>query len=154
MSFKDNLGIPKSEILLAQYTTNTTQSASGTTVLNFGNKVKDTHGLVVTTSPWQMKVNMAGFYLVNVGIQYNASMAGGETHEVYVYKNGVNLWTLVSHRFETARNDTFGYTGSTMCELLENDVLSIVLFSSAGGTIQANTGSNGTYVHVTLITPK
>lgn len=129
--------IAATESVSARYSSTSGQSISNNsvTIVQFGTKDWDDHGIFSTSSN-QATANIAGKFQVCAGAWISGSATG--TRELYIYKNG-SLHTVL---YSAAGNAT-GYELANCgdANVLAGDTLDIRIFQNSGGALTLATGA-------------
>lgn len=146
--------IADSESIHANYETAAGQSIASTTetIIDFGAKVYDTHGLVTTgAGVWKFTANMSGRYrisaLANIG--NSVAWAVNTGARMSVFKNGSlyrRLQVLQAQAANTFVMDSLG--GSTVVDLIAGDYIQIAVWQNQGTSLALSAVSQANYVTI------
>ena len=86
----------ETRIVAARYTTNAGQNIPNATVtiVDFEDKIYDTHNLVTVGASWKFTAAISGYYRVTARVGWS-TMSTTNNYNVYVYKNG-SVYSRVS----------------------------------------------------------
>jgi hypothetical protein len=140
--------IAASETILARYTTATAGSYTAGTIVDFGTKVEDSHGNLVTTgAAWKFTANAPGRYFVAAKVRQAAAAAGaaGENYALVMSKNGADYCVLGEAISQNTTSLVWPLGGSDEIYLLAGDYIQ---FYMAGYTGTRTLTTNALYNHV------
>lgn len=134
-----------SETVAAKYNSNSGQSIPNTTdtVVNFEDKVIDTHGAVTTGSSWVFTAPVSGIYKCSAqaytGVGNNWDV--NESLFVKIRKNSVDD-TLGTDYVDSSDNTgrRLGASVDTLLELSKGDTVDVVVFHSYGSSVALDSG--------------
>jgi hypothetical protein len=98
-----------SEKVYAEYNTSAGQSISGTTLINYGSKIKDTHNAVTTgIGSWRFTAPRTGIYDISTfNLLSAASYSSAHQSSLYIYINGSNYKTLIRNQIAAANSSFY-----------------------------------------------
>jgi len=143
--------IAASEKVYAEYNSVAGQSFSATgspsggggTLVNFDNKVIDTHNAVTTGASWKFTAPRAGYYHLDSAMMPSVLMANSCEYGININKNNSFYKTLGGSYVIDSRAISF-VSGSTSIYLNAGDYINLYFYSSnTSGTFEAYNGSNG-----------
>lgn len=145
--------IAASETVHAEYESNASQAIATTTatIVNFEDKIRDTHGAVTTGSSWKFTAPRAGVYTINthVLIADSSSWAAGETAFLTLFKNGSIYRELDFMEIEASGQYLIGLNGGVSTHLQAGDEITIKLEHTSG--LQENLDSNASNVWISIL---
>ena len=141
-------------VISAVYNTNSVNTVANNseTILDFEDKVKDSHNAVTTGAAWKFTVPSPGDYHIsaNFNVSFASSLDAGEQYSVRIYKNGsaVAIWYLNS---SVAANGSYPTQISRIIpDLIAGDYLDIRVYQNSGGNMTLYTTygySNGISIY-------
>lgn len=139
--------IQAGEKTLSAYSRNSTQSIPNVTatVVDFDDKVTDTHGAVTTGASWKHKVKVAGDYRAQAFVWWDGNATG--SRDIQVYKNG-SLFRYIAHTSNPGANP-FGQGGDCVVPCVSGDEIQFVVQQSSGGAL--NLGSSPVDSHCSVV---
>lgn len=141
------------EKVSASYSRTTSQSISnsGAQIIDFSTKITDTHNAVTTGGSWKFTAPVAGEYIVNAAVFYDAATyAAGNIITLKVYKNGTLFRTPWYRQVETAAAGFYqGNSGRVKVSLLAGEYIDVRTENSrtAGST---NTFADGAFNYIEI----
>jgi hypothetical protein len=140
----------ESEHISARYTSNAGQSipSASLTIINFEDKVDDSHGRVTTGAAWKFTSGTNAKYEVTVKATLNGDTGLVAPEAVYIdlYVNGV-FYSRLDYDDVTwqANNNTKTMTGSDDVTLTSNDYIDVRIYQASGAaiTMVSSAGNNG-----------
>lgn len=148
-------------VVAAKYSTNagSTSTNNTTQILDFEDKVFDTHGAVTGTGSgiggsWRYTFQVPGFYKINAQIQFDDSSAwtAGEIVSLSIFKNGTlseNNVTGIGATYTSAVKITADI--STTISVVAGDYFDIRLLQNSGSNLPLNASGAGNFVTVERI---
>lgn len=137
---------------VANYSTNASQTIStGTvTIVDFEDKITDTHNAVTTGASWKFTAPSSGNYLVASTILFEATTGWAENEEIniYVYKNGIIFREMGRTNGHDATSAYVGAVGTTIIPMVKGDYFDIRALQHSGGSLPLFVG--GEYNHVSI----
>lgn len=131
-------GVPAT--IAAIYNTNAAQSiATGVaTIVDFEDKVADTHNAVTTGAAWKFTAPASGFYQVSVQVWFQASSGWVDTESGYLLLR-VNAVTVVmldyKDSYGSASNVYMQLNGTTLVYLDVGDYVNVMVTQSSGAAL-------------------
>lgn len=121
--------VAASEKVFAKYRTDTAQAASNGTVIDFEDKVRDTHNAVTVGASWVFTAPKSGDYSVAV-TTHTGTVTPGAINQVYtmeIRKNGSNNSRTMSDRSsQSASARGFSSSGATIITLDQGDTVDVI----------------------------
>ena len=144
--------IAASETVLASYSTNAGQNLvhNTSTVVNYEDKIRDTHGAVTTGAGWKFYAPISGTYTVKVkNIVFNAAWPSGTTLSVLLRKNGAGYRYLSNRQIEGAVT-VYRDTGANSCsiQLLAGEYIDVVIFHNRGADSSLHADGADNYIDI------
>jgi hypothetical protein len=141
------------EKIIAKYNTNLGQPIpnNADTIIDFDDKIEDSHGAVTTGSSWKFTAQDSRLYTLKVEITSNATgWTEQEQYTLYLYKNGSFLEVLRAIEYpatpSAASLQSIG--GSTTLRLNKGDYIDVRLYQNTGASI--NLFGTATYNNITI----
>jgi len=138
--------VAPTEVVYAKYNTNAGQSitnSSGTfNVVDFEDKITDTHSAVTTGSSWKFTAPITGYYQVNCSLEFASSAwTTGDGLRISVSKDlGVNIFANMMTSWPSTFTGSLGMWGSTAVEMLKGETITIgILAVRTGGSTNLRT---------------
>lgn len=129
----------------ALYTSNAGQSISSgsTTIINFEDKVEDTHNAVTTGASWKYTAPVRQRVDVDVrALLVSSSWTAGNTIELYLFKNGSEYARLRIKRIETTGTYQFLADGQAQgISLAAGDYIDVRIAQNSGSSINLDTSA-------------
>jgi hypothetical protein len=130
--------IAASEVIAAVYRTDAGQTIANTgadVLVNFEDRVLDTHNAVTTGASWRFTAPAPGFYEVSARILYsNVAWTAGSLLNLRLRKNGSVVVSLERRTIEANTTSFQGNAGAPyLIEMLAGDFLDIVLANDRSG---------------------
>lgn len=137
---------------VANYSTNAGQTIStGTvTIVDFEDKITDTHNAVTTGASWKFTAPSTGNYQVNATNLFVATTGWAENEEIniYVYKNGIIFREMGRTNGHDASSASVGAHGSTIVPMLKGDYIDVRIKHDLGSSLALL--SDSLYNHVSI----
>jgi hypothetical protein len=144
--------IASSEVVVAKYASDASQSiASGSDVIvDFEDKIVDTHGAVTTGAAWKFTAPVSGNYQVSALAVFTggSTFTAGNTLNFIIFKNGSLNSTLGRYIIPTTDTTEKALNGATIMNLNAGDYIQLNLFQNTGGA--RTLLNNNSYVHVSI----
>lgn len=135
--------ISASEKIIALYETNAGQTftdGSGFEIVNFEDKILDTHNAVTVGASWKFTAPISKSYKLDFDIMFTSnSWDAGDSREIRVYKNGVAFYD-VYEAVEATISTNIHLGGGTVVNLNKGDYIDIRL-DIGGETTTLDTGA-------------
>jgi hypothetical protein len=141
-----------------KYSTNAGQTIShdSTTVVDFEDKIWDTHDAVTVggTDTWKFTCPSAGYYLVTATVQFadDGDWDTQDSLQMYVYVNGANEHRIISDGYASPVSYQMCDKLVTMVQLAVDDELDIRVYHNADNDVSlyANSDANSVSIHQLL----
>jgi hypothetical protein len=129
--------IAASELVAASYQTNAGTSVpnTGDNIVDFEDKVFDTHGAVTTGASWKFTAPIAGKYRVSANILFSSlATTAGNAIDLQLWKNGAVQQRLHYKSIEAALTTFVGISGTGLISLNAGDYIDVrVSYNRTGG---------------------
>jgi hypothetical protein len=148
--------IAASEKVEAKYrsTSGTSIPNSGTqTILDFNNKIFDSHNAVTTGASWRFTAPSNGKYNIDVHFWFaNGTWTTGNYLRYAIFKNGSADDNLGQVVIQNTFTNNFGQTGSTSVELKKDEYIDLRLdHNRSGGALSIYASESGIYSSISII---
>jgi len=127
---------------IARYTTAAGQSISNTTVtiVDFGTKVADTHGLVTTGAAWKFTAARDAYYLASACVMFSGTTEWGSHESSYIelWKNGSKYSVLEwrhAYSITVGQAQYIMLSGNDVIYLQVGDYIDIRVYQGSGGSL-------------------
>lgn len=128
--------------IFAMYETNTASAMTNNdyTLIDYEDKVVDTHNCVTVGAAWKYTCLKTGYYdcSASMALATNVGWTVGETAQVHLYKNGANnrlLGRSVAFDNGGGASVIMGASGSGTVYCVPGDYLQFYCFQNSGGNI-------------------
>lgn len=125
-------------------TANTSITHNAFEVIDFNNKIFDTHNAVTTGAGWKFTAPIAGYYNVSSSL-YWASPSNLANTEISIYKNGVDYTTTIA-----TGNNARGVTGTALVQLNAGDYVDVRVIQSDSGSAARDIYTPSPLTHVSI----
>lgn len=143
--------IAASDKVYAEYTTNAGQTIANnaTAIINFEDKVVDTHNAVTVGASWKFTAPRAGIYDLQCMylLSSDNAWALNEECDLNFKVNGVTTKLFSNQRAQAALN-YFSANASSSVYLKQGDTLAIELFQNSGGTVTLYSAALGNWITI------
>ena len=145
-------------IVHAEYTTNTAQAMTNNdyTLLDYEDKIIDTHGAVTVGASWKFTAPIPGPYNIAAASKLAADAGWdiGERVSLELYKNGASVKILgYNSAFDNAGGESISMfaSGAKTIYLNTYDYISFYFFQDSGGAINLNGLATNNWCSITLV---
>lgn len=140
--------------VVAYYNSNTGQDFANNTqeIVDYEDKINDSHNTVTVGASWLMTVPIAGTYDIKSGFAFvsNSGWAVTEELEIVIFTAGSATFERTISMQATATYSTTVATFGTVT-LAKGDVIQARIRQTSGGTILANTAGVENYISIHLV---
>ena len=142
-------------VVSAKYNTVAGQSmANGaSTLIDFGTKVRDTHGSVTTGGSWKFTIPVPGTYTVSALTVLSSGGGWAAAEEAYldVYKNGAFVSRLDRYYSDSTHTARVTLGGTDDIDFVAGDYLDLRLYQGSGGAITLLASADSNYINIAKI---
>jgi hypothetical protein len=135
----------------AEYTSNAGQVITALTnsIIDFEDKVIDTHGCVTTGTSWKFTAPKTGYYACNLHFLINSSGAFSGTEKITaaVFKNG-SVNKTFTYDYPATGDSYTGRNCSFEIYLLQGQYFDIRVSQDSGGSLSLNTNTDQNWITV------
>lgn len=145
-----------SQEVRASYTTNSGQSIDDSIdeIVNYEDRVEDTHNAVAVGSSWRFTAPIAGAYKVCAGNKFSAfAWAVGDITRTQVFKNGSLHRVIDDGQQETTNSVTVFRRGCVDVDLLALEYIDIRAYQDSGGGRTLTSVGSENYIDISRINP-
>lgn len=144
--------IAASEKVNARYSSNaaTTFNNTATTIVDFEDKDRDTHGAVTVGAAWKFTAPKSDNYRVSAHfeLETGGGWAATETAILYLYKNGVEYSKLGQYIAQATHTNYVPIQGSDEIYLLAGEYIDVRCFQNSGGNINQYNNSASNHISI------
>jgi hypothetical protein len=141
-SISGPVSVMASEKVFAHYTTNAGGSVNSATIVDFEDKVMDTHNAVTTGASWKFTAPRTGFYTIKAYIAASSgAWTAGQNFYTDLYKSTVNSYRIDTRKLETSVTTEVSSSGSISLYLLQGEYIDLRTTAERGSTSLIASGS-------------
>ncbi len=136
-------------LMTARYKTAAGQSIPNSTftIVDFGTKDFDTHGLVTTGASWKFTSNISGYFRVSTHIRAGSAL-NAVNFAARIYKNGAAGPAIADSSTDNSASGRGDVTGSTIIQMVAGDYFDIRVTQNSGGAVTLLNDADYVYVDI------
>jgi hypothetical protein len=139
--------IASTETVAARYDTTGTGNFANATIVNYDNKVYDTHGAVTTGASWKFTAPVSGIYTVTASFASSSTAeTAGDIIGLQLYKNGSADNYVATQYIQATATSRRNANGSTDIRLAAGDYIDIRASLSLTNTLSLSGNNNLNFV--------
>lgn len=136
-------------LMTARYKTAAGQSIPNSTftIVDFGTKDFDTHGLVTTGASWKFTAISSGYFRIGTHIRVSTAL-NAVNFAARIYKNGAAGPAIADTSTDNSASGRGDITGSTIVELVAGDYVDIRVVQNSGGAVTLLSDADYVYIDI------